>query len=49
MTDNGNSGLIINGPDQKPRIIISVDSSGNPLFKIMNKEGKIIKEVSSFK
>ena len=49
MTDNGNSGLIINGPDQKPRIIISVDSIGNPLFKIMNKEGKIIKEVSSFK
>ena len=48
MTDNGNSGLVINGPDEKPRIIISVDSLGNPLFKILNNEGKLIKEINSF-
>jgi hypothetical protein len=48
MTDNGNSGLVINGPDEKPRIIISVDSMGNPLFKILNNEGKLIKEINSF-
>jgi len=48
MTDNGNSGLVINGPDEKPRIIISVDSLGNPLFKILNNEGKLIKEISSY-
>jgi len=47
MTENGNSSLIINGPDEKPRIIISVDSIGTPLFKVMNKEGKIIKEINS--
>ncbi|MBB2951524.1 hypothetical protein [Sphingobacterium sp. JUb56] len=47
MTDNGNSGLVINGPDEKPRIIISVDSLGNPLFKILNNEGKLIKEINS--
>lgn len=49
MTDNGNSGLVINGPDEKPRIIISVDSLGNPLFKILNNEGKLIKEINSSK
>lgn len=48
MTDNGNSGLVINGSDEKPRIIISVDSLGNPLFKILNNEGKLIKEINSF-
>src|SRR5690606_13980956 len=48
MTNNGNSSLVINGPDEKPRIIISVDSIGNPLFKIMNKEGEIIQEINSF-
>jgi len=48
MTTNGNSSLVINGPDEKPRIIISVDSIGNPLFKIMNKEGQTIKEVGSY-
>ncbi|MFB5946452.1 hypothetical protein [Albibacterium profundi] len=47
MSDNGNSSLVINGPDEKPRIIISVDSIGNPLFKIMNKEGEIIKEINT--
>lgn len=47
MSDNGNSSLVINGPDEKPRIIISVDSIGNPLFKIMNKDGEVIKEINS--
>lgn len=47
MSDNGNSSLVINGPDEKPRIIISVDSIGNPLFKIMNKQGEVIKEINS--
>lgn len=47
MSDNGNSSLVINGPDEKPRIIISVDSLGNPLFKIMNKDGEVIKEINS--
>ena len=48
MTDNGNSSLVINGPDEKPRIIISVDSLGNPLLKMINNEGKLIKEINSF-
>ena len=48
MTTNGNSSLVINGPDEKPRIIISVDSIGNPLFKVINKKGEIIKKVGSF-
>lgn len=47
MTDNGNSSLVINGPDEKPRIIISVDSIGNPLFKIIDKNGKTIQELNS--
>lgn len=47
MSNNGNSSLVINGPDEKPRIIISVDSLGNPLFKIMNKDGEVIKEINS--
>lgn len=47
MTDKGNSSLVINGPDENPRIIISVDSLGNPLFKIMDKEGKVIQEINS--
>lgn len=49
MTTNGNSSLVINGPDEKPRIIISVDSIGNPLFKMLNGEGEIIQEINSFK
>lgn len=48
MSNNGNSSLVINGPDEKPRIIISVDSIGNPLFKMLNGEGKIIQEINSF-
>lgn len=47
MTDNGNSSLVINGPDEKPRIIISVDSLGNPLLKMINNQGKLIKEINS--
>lgn len=43
MTENGNASLVINGPDEKPRIIISVDSIGNPLFRVFNKEGKQMK------
>lgn len=48
MTENGNSSLVINGPDEKPRIILSVDSLGNPLIKMINNEGKLIKEINSF-
>lgn len=48
MSNNGNSSLVINGPDEKPKIIISVDSIGNPLFKMLNGEGKIIQEINSF-
>jgi len=48
MTNNGNSSLVINGPDEKPRIIISVDSLGNPLLKMINNDGKLIKEINSF-
>lgn len=48
MTENGNSSLVINGPDEKPRIILSVDSVGNPLIKMINNDGKSIKEISSF-
>src|SRR5690606_27903375 len=46
MITNGNSSLVINGPDEKPRIIISVDSIGNPLFKMLNGEGEIIQEIN---
>ena len=48
ITTNGNSSLVINGPDEKPRIIISVDSLGNPLLKMINNDGKLIKEINSF-
>jgi len=47
MTENGNSSLVINGPDEKPRIILSVDSVGNPLIKMINNEGKLIKEINT--
>lgn len=47
MTENGNSSLVINGPDEKPRIIISVDSLGNPLFKMFNENGEIIQKGNS--
>ncbi|MFZ4263658.1 hypothetical protein ACFRAE_16580 [Sphingobacterium sp. HJSM2_6] len=49
MTENGNSSLVINGPDEKPRIILSVDSTGNPMIKMINNDGKLIKEIDSFK
>ncbi len=45
MTENGNSSLIINGPDEKPRIILSVDTLGNPMIKMMNSDGEIVKEI----
>lgn len=41
-TENGNSSLVINGPDEKPRIIIAVDSLGNPLFKMFNEKGETL-------
>lgn len=44
MTSNGNASLIINGPDEKPRIIISVDSIGNPVFRMLSNQGKVIRE-----
>lgn len=47
FTENGNSSLVINGPDEKPRIIISVDSLGNPLFKMLNEKGEIIEKGNS--
>ncbi len=45
-TENGNAGLIINGPDEKPRISIVVDSIGNPLIQLFDENGKVTK--SSF-
>ncbi|WP_048510579.1 hypothetical protein [Chryseobacterium sp. FH2] len=39
-TENGNAGLIINGPDEKPRISIVVDSLGNPAIKVWDSKGK---------
>lgn len=47
ITENGNSSLVINGPDEKPRIILSVDSIGNPLIKMINNDGKLIKEINA--
>lgn len=44
MTENGNSSLVINGPDEKPRIIISVDSLGQPLFNMLNEKGEVIQK-----
>ena len=42
-TENGNAGLIINGPDEKPRISIVVDSIGNPLIQVFDENGKVKK------
>jgi len=39
-TENGNAGLIINGPDEKPRISILVDSIGTPSIQVFDKNGK---------
>lgn len=41
-TENGNAGLIINGPDEKPRIRIIVDSLGNPSIQMFDDKGKVI-------
>lgn len=41
ITENGNAGLIINGPDEKPRISIQVDSFGIPSIRIFGKNGKV--------
>lgn len=46
-TENGVSGLVINGPDEKPRIIISVDGQGHPLFKMMDGDGHVIQNFNS--
>ena len=48
-TSNGNAGLVINGPDEEPRIKISVDSLGKPLFQILNEKGEIIQQFSDLK
>jgi len=45
MTNNGTAGLIINGPDEKPRIIITVDSLGKPVIQILDAKGKAIKSL----
>lgn len=45
MTENGNAGLIINGPDEKPRVQIMVDSLGNPSINLLDAEGNITKEI----
>ena len=46
VTENGNAGLFINDPQGKPRISINVDSLGTPQIKILNKDGKTLKELS---
>lgn len=45
ITENGNAGLIINGPDEQPRITISVDSAGNPLIQVHDADGKVRKAI----
>ncbi|MGO3807513.1 MAG: hypothetical protein ACTJHT_14555, partial [Sphingobacterium sp.] len=47
MTENGNSSLVLNGPDEKPRIILSVDSLGTPLFKMVNSAGEVIQKMDT--
>lgn len=47
MTENGNAGLFIYGPDEKPRISLSVDSLGKPSIQVHHENGQI-KELSSF-
>ena len=42
-TENGNAGLIINSPDERPRISIVVDSLGNPSIQLFDQNGKVIK------
>lgn len=49
ITENGNSSLVMNGADEKPRIIISVDSLGNPTFKMLDGKGKTIQEIGNSK
>lgn len=44
-TENGNAGLIINGPNEKPKISIVVDSLGNPSIQVFDKNG-VAKEIS---
>jgi hypothetical protein len=43
ITENGNAGLFINGPDEKPRISIVVDSVGNPSIQLFDENGKVKK------
>lgn len=47
MTENGNAGLFINGPDEKPRISISVDSLGKSSIQVYHENGQI-KDLLSF-
>lgn len=43
-TDNGDAGIIINGPSGKPRIVIQVDQNDQIVFNILDEEGNIIKD-----
>lgn len=40
MTENGNAGLFITGPDEKPRISIFVDSVGKPFIQLFDENGQ---------
>jgi len=42
-TDNGDAGIIINGPSGKPRIVIQVDQNDQIVFNILDEEGNIVK------
>lgn len=40
MTENGNASLIIKDANEVPRLILAVDSLGNPSFTLIDKTGK---------
>ncbi|MBC9932944.1 hypothetical protein [Chitinophaga qingshengii] len=48
-TEDGNAGLVINGPDEKPRIKILVDKQGNPVINVLDEKGKVVKSLVNLK
>lgn len=41
MTVNGNAALTICDPDERPRLVLSVDSAGNPSIGIYDRTGRL--------
>lgn len=41
ITENGNASLVIKDPNEVPRIILQVDSLGNPSIEMFDQDGKL--------